>query len=204
MDKSKHLPSEYENKKSVQFKSPQKGQDQNNTLYHNSVVHDPILITPRHPYTNSLGDDPIGPNRRHRPEPPVPVDPKAKYFLGTVDEGRGGDFFGYYFTPDQLNPPYTGKRKPYITSTPCTNEPLYFNTPVSSGQNNREPERRNLFHPNPISGNPPFHPSKKKWRKLHISRCTQTRIRTGISKVHQEEPGSKGSSPDITFTPRQS
>ena len=59
MDKSKHLPSEYENKKSVQFKSPQKDQDENNTLYHNSVVHDPILITPRHPYTNSLGDDTI-------------------------------------------------------------------------------------------------------------------------------------------------
>ena len=162
MDKSKHLLSEYENKKSVQFKSPQKDQDQNNTLYHNSVVHDPIFITPRHPYTNSLGDDPIKPNRRHRPEPPTPVDPKAKSFLGTVDEGQGGDFFGYYFTPDQLNPPYTGKRKltlraPHALMNHSTLTPQSPLGKIIGSQSLVISSIRTRYLERPL-----FHPSKKK------------------------------------------
>ena len=61
-------------------------------------VYDPILITLRHEYSNpSLSRSFHEPIKESLPNPPL--NPNGRYFSGTVENGKGGDFFGYYYMP---------------------------------------------------------------------------------------------------------
>ena len=89
-------PLNKENKKNVQFQTPENDQDQGNSV---NRFYDPILITPRHQYSNpspsSSFQEPI-----KEPLPNPSLNPKGKYFSGTVENGTGGDFFGYHYMPN--------------------------------------------------------------------------------------------------------
>ena len=120
-------PNGNENKKSVQFRNPESDQGQDSPPNCKIGIYDPILITLRHPYTNSPFIEPHEPGRNTLPE--FPPDPRGKYFSGTVEHGRGGDFFEYYFAANLSNG-FTVKRKAHVTSTPRIDS--YPNNPVTS------------------------------------------------------------------------
>ena len=77
-------------------------------------VHDPILITPRHPENESSRSDSEIPKRMNSLD--SPFDPNGWYFSGTVEHGKGGNFYGYYFTPSRTTYPKTQRR--FYSSTP--------------------------------------------------------------------------------------
>ena len=77
-------------------------------------VHDPILITPRHPENESSRSESEIPKRMNSPD--SPSDPNGRYFSGTVEQGKGGNFYGYYFTPSPTAYPKTQRR--FYSSTP--------------------------------------------------------------------------------------
>ena len=132
-------PNGNEHKRSVQFRNPENGQGQNNPPNHKTGIYDPILITPRHLHTNSPLVEPREPERNILLPPPS--DPRGKYFSGTVEDGKGGDFFGYYFTANHGSGIAT-KRKMHVTSTPRFDN--YPNTPETSKQIG-DMEPRTLF-----------------------------------------------------------
>ena len=102
-------------KKSVHFRDSADGQDRN---YH-PKGYNPILITPRPSYPESSVNDPDRPKGIISPKPWL--DGKGKYFSGTVENGQGGDFYGYYFSPTSpINPIPRGRYVP--TSTPNVND----------------------------------------------------------------------------------
>ena len=115
-EKSTPTPLKYERKKNVQFKNLES--DPGHSVNAGGKrVYDPILITPSHLYDTSLHNGPLNPDKD--PSPAYHLDPRGRYFAGTVEDGRGGDFCGYYFAPVQsltLNPPE--KKKIHFTSTP--------------------------------------------------------------------------------------
>ena len=83
-----------ETKKNVQLWTPENSRDQRNSI---NRVYDPILITPRHQYSNpSLSRSFQEPTKESSPNPPL--NPNGTYFSGTVENGKSGDFFGYYYT----------------------------------------------------------------------------------------------------------
>ena len=83
-----------ENKKNVQFWTPENSRDQGNSA---NRVYDPILITPRHQYSNPSPSRSFQePKKESLPNPPL--NPNGTYFSGTVENRKGGDFFGYYYT----------------------------------------------------------------------------------------------------------
>ena len=94
-------------------------------------IYDPILITPRHPYTNSpssaLSQEPI-----KDPLPDPPLNPKGKYFSAMVENGKGGDFFGYYYMTNSSSG-ITAKRKIYETSISKNNNPTDWNLAKEGG-----------------------------------------------------------------------
>ena len=77
-------------------------------------VHDPILITPRHPENESSRSDSEIPKRTNSLD--SPFDPNGRYFSETVEHGKGGNFYGYYFTPSRTAHPKTQRR--FYSSTP--------------------------------------------------------------------------------------
>ena len=77
-------------------------------------VHKPILITPRHLEHESSRGESEGPKRINSPD--SPSDPNGRYFSGTVEHGKGGNFYGYYFTPSRMTYPKTQRR--FYSSTP--------------------------------------------------------------------------------------
>ena len=99
------------------------------TFYPEQKGHNPILITPRHPYLDpSLSDS----RKRdsNSSERYDPLDNRGKYFSGTVENGQGGDFCGYYFYPMNQSGP-TMKNNVHPTSTPYETNHL-LNTPVGT------------------------------------------------------------------------
>ena len=105
-------PNSKGNKKSIQFRNPKSDPGYN----YNSRVYNPILITPRHPYTESPVNEPERPKRISSP-PEDPPDSRGRYFSGTVENGQGGDFYGYYFA-SRASIDLAVKRTFYPTSTP--------------------------------------------------------------------------------------
>ena len=102
-------------KKNVQFCTPENSRDQRNVV---NRIYNPILITPRHQHNNP------SPNNRSFQEiikessPYPPLNPNGRYFSGTVENGKGGDFFGYYYTSSPNNEvPVRGKIYPINEST---------------------------------------------------------------------------------------
>ena len=83
-------------KKNVQFR------DQNDypSRHHRQGGHDPILITPRHPFVDSSLEN-SGKGNPYSNLPPTfgPENPEGRYFSGTVENWHGGDFHEYYFYP---------------------------------------------------------------------------------------------------------
>ena len=82
-----------ETKKNVQFQTPENSRDQRNSV---NRVYNPILITPRHQYSNPSSSrsfqEPI-----KESSPNSPLNPNGMYFSGMVEHGKGGDFFSYYY-----------------------------------------------------------------------------------------------------------
>ena len=140
-------------RKNVQFLDERETQYNN----HKREGYNPILITPRPPPINSTWESADmghsdGPNRPQWNSPPTyPIDTaEGRYFSGTVGNGRGGDFHGYYFYP---NHPMAELPKPErtsnnrLTSTPyLVNEQVQPNTPKGTGTVGNRPPRR-LFPP---------------------------------------------------------
>ena len=82
-------------KKNVQFCTPENNPDQRNSV---NIIYDPILITPRQQHSNlSLERSFQETIKGLSPYPPL--NPKGRYFSGMVENGKGGDFFGYYCMP---------------------------------------------------------------------------------------------------------
>ena len=108
-----------ENKKNVQFWTPENSRDQGNSA---NRVYDPILITPRHQYSNSSQSRSFQePIKESLPNPPL--NPNGTYFSGTVENGKGGDFFGYYYTPGH-NGEVPARRRTYIINESTANSVL--------------------------------------------------------------------------------
>ena len=108
-----------ENKKNVQFWTPENSRDQGNSA---NKVYDPILITPRHQYSNpSLSRSFHEPIKESLPNPPL--NPNRMYFSGTVENGKGGDFFGYYYTPSH-NGEVPVRRRTYLINESTANPVL--------------------------------------------------------------------------------
>ena len=106
-------------KKNVQFRD----QEDYPTRHFRQEGREPILITPHHPFVDSsIGNS--GKGNPYTNLPPTisgPDNPEGKYFSGTVENGRGGDFHGYYFYPADIpvgprETPTTDNIRP--TSTP--------------------------------------------------------------------------------------
>ena len=119
-------------KKNVQFR------DERETQFdrHKREGHDPILITPRHPPTNgTLESSKTGHPYGNSP-PNYPLEnPEGRYFSGTVENGRGGDFHGYYFFPS--NPMMEPIGPARIDNLRLTSTPYFMNglpdTPKGTG-----------------------------------------------------------------------
>ena len=80
-------------KKNVQFWTPENSRDQRNPV---NRIYNPILITPRHQHSDpSLNRSFQEPIKESSPYPPL--NPNGRYFSGMVENGKGGDFFGYYY-----------------------------------------------------------------------------------------------------------
>ena len=129
-------PLNKENKKNVQFQTLINDQSQGNSV---NCFYDPILITPRHPYSNSpsgvLSHEPI-----KDPLPDPPLNPKGKYFSGTVENGKGSDFFGYYYMSN------SGSEMPVRGKTHHTSNSTTQN--LFPNQNTRYQE----VYPTPLQG----------------------------------------------------
>ena len=102
-------------KKNVQFRD----QEDYPTRHFRQEGREPILITPHHPSLENSGKG--NPYTNLPPTISGPDNPEGKYFSGTVENGRGGDFHGYYFYPSDIpigprEPPTTDNIRP--TSTP--------------------------------------------------------------------------------------
>ena len=103
-----------ENKKNVQFQTLENDRDQGNSV---NGLYDPILITLRHQYSNpspnSSFHEPI-----KEPLPNLPLNPNGKYSSGMVENGKGGDFFSYYYMPSSSGEmPVKRKTHPINEST---------------------------------------------------------------------------------------
>ena len=75
------------------------GPKKNSRDQRNSVnrVYDPILITLRHHYSNPSPSRSFQePTKESSSNPPL--NPNGTYFSGMVENGKGGDFFRYYYT----------------------------------------------------------------------------------------------------------
>ena len=86
-------------KKNVQFRD----QDDYPTRHYRQEGHDPILITPHHPFVDPSFEN-SGKGNPYANLPPTSGadNPEGRYFSGTVENGRGGDFHGYYFYPSGI------------------------------------------------------------------------------------------------------
>ena len=96
--------------RNVHFRDPEGEVDRK----HYTRVHDPIFITPRHPENESLKSKSEIPRRTNSPD--GSPDPNGRYFSGTVEHGKGGNFYGYYFTLSQMTDPKIQRR--FYSSTP--------------------------------------------------------------------------------------
>ena len=112
---SETIPNSKPIKKSVHFRDSVDGQDHN----YDPKGYNPILITPRPSYSESSRNGLDRPKGIISPKPWL--DGKGKYFMGTVENGQGGDFYRYYFSPTSPINPITRER--YVpTSTPNVND----------------------------------------------------------------------------------
>ena len=100
------------NKKGVQFRNPESDLGYN----YSPRVYNPILITPRHPYTKTPVIESERPKRVSSPSED-PSDSRGRYFSGTMENGQGRDFYGFYFSPRASIDPAI-KRTLHLTSTP--------------------------------------------------------------------------------------
>ena len=112
---SKATSNGYPIKKSVHFKDSMDRQGRSYDL----KGYDPILITPRPSYPEYSGNGPDRPKGTISPKPWL--DGEGRYFSGTVENGLGGDFHGYYFAPTPPSNP-TAKEHCVTTSTPHIND----------------------------------------------------------------------------------
>ena len=97
-------------KRNVQFHTPENDRDQRNSV---KRIYDPILITPRH-QNNNPSPNISSQEIRKEPPPYPPLNPNGRYFSGMVENGKGGDFFGYYYTSSPKNEvPESGKPYPF-------------------------------------------------------------------------------------------
>ena len=95
---------------------------------------------------------PPDPDKDHSPN--FHLNPSGCYLSGTVENGRGGDFCEYYFSPASgFTPGSPEKQKIHFTSTPRFDN--HNHTPVTSRYENIL-EPRNLF-PNPKLRSPPHY-----------------------------------------------
>ena len=108
-----------ETKKNVQFWTLENSRDQRNSV---NRIYDPILITPRHqhsdPSPSRSFQEPI---KEFSPYPAL--NPNGRYFSGMVENGKGGDFFGYYYTSGH-NGEVPVRRKTYPINESTTNPVL--------------------------------------------------------------------------------
>ena len=108
-----------ETKKNVQFWTPKNSRDHRNSV---NRIYDPILISPRHQYSDpSLSRSFQEPIKESSPNPPL--NPNGRYFSGTVENGKGGDFFGYYYASGH-NGEVPVKRKTYPINESTTDPVL--------------------------------------------------------------------------------
>ena len=106
----------------------------------NKGVYDPILITPKHYYNPSSSES--HPNPDKKDSPVGYSNQNRRYFSGTVENCRGGDFCGYYFpSTSGLTSEFSENRQIHPTSTPGWD---YNQTPLNSRYENVL-EPRNLF-----------------------------------------------------------
>ena len=128
-------------RKNVQFLDERETQYNN----HKQEGYNPILITPRPPHMNSTWESAEMEHSDGTNRPQFNL-----YFSGTVENGRGGDFHGYYFYPNHptveiLKPERTSNGR--LTSTPyLANDQVQPNTPKGMGSVGYRPPRR-LFPP---------------------------------------------------------
>ena len=101
-------------KKNGQFCTPENIRDQRNSV---NRIYNPILITPRHRHNNPSPNISFQEIRKES-SPYPPLNPNGRYFSGTVENGKGGDFFGYYYTLSPNNEvPVRGKTYPLKENT---------------------------------------------------------------------------------------
>ena len=139
-----------ENKKNVQFWTPENSRDQRNSV---NRVYDPILITPRHQYSNPSPSRSFQePIKESSPNPPL--NPNGMYFSGTVENGKGGDFFGYYYMSGQ-NGEVPVRRRTYPINESTTDPvlPQGLKQPQTASYN--QDMRHQDIYPTPL-----------KWREM--------------------------------------
>ena len=121
-------PFHHERKKNVQFQEP----IVNTGQVGNKGVYDPILITPKHYYNPSSSEGHPDPDKQDSPV--GHSNQNGRYFSGTVENGRSGDFCGYYFPSiSGLTSEFSENRKVHPTSTPGWD---YNQTPLNSRYEN--------------------------------------------------------------------
>ena len=125
------------NKRNVHFWD----QEEYTPRSHKQKGHDPILITPCHPPTEPTRDsidrsDPY----QNIPSMGESTKPGGKYFSGTVENGQGGNFHGYYFYPLNLTPS--------LRDPPTTNPIRHTSTPY-------DPNGPNEYGLTPSGSRPP-------------------------------------------------
>ena len=140
-------PLNKENKKNVQFWTPENSRDQGNSA---NRVYDPILNTPRHQYSNPSPSRSFHePIKESLPNPPL--NPNGKYFSGTVENGKGGDFFGYYYMPSS-NGEVPVRRRTHPINKNTTNSVLPQGGKQSQTVSYNQDMRHQDIYPTPLQG----------------------------------------------------